>query len=262
MHKKYYLLFLFFFIFNMVVYAQKVDYQDIGIDKQEKKIYIPYTIKDSPKYNNLYGIELYYTQDKGKSYIGPLQQVTGDVGKNIEPGEKLIVWDYHTEDPTFNGQDTQFKLQVTYRPNPNFLGGPANALYSVVVPGWGDTKVWQKPKYWYVNTIAAWGLIGGGLYMRSKSNQTKEEYLESSTANQAQDLFKKSNNQKVIGSSLILAGVAVWVTDITRVALKGFKNRKEVKKLKEEQNQQPKTTWQFQLDQIQQQTTVGIILKF
>lgn len=265
MAQKYYLLFLFCIGLITFSPAQNVDYQDFGIDREEKKIFIPYTIKDSPKYHNLYGIALYYSQDKGRSYKGPLQKVSGDVGKDITPGEKLIVWEYFEEDSTFNGQDVIFKLLVTYKADPNFLGGPEKALYSLAVPGWGDTKVWQKPKFWYLNTIATYGLIGSGLYMRNKSNQTKDEYLQSNSANQAQDLFDKSNRQKGIGSSLILAGAAVWLTDIARVVIKGFKNRKDAMKLHEKDGNVPEktnTSLKLKIEPFQSQMKVGVIIQF
>jgi hypothetical protein len=247
--------------------AQNIDYQDFGIDREDKKIFIPYTIKESLRYHNLYGIALYYSQDKGNTYKGPLQKVSGDVGKNITPGEKLIVWSYFEEDSTFNGQDVIFKLLVTYRPDPNYLGGPEKALYSVAVPGWGDTKVWQKPRFWYLNTIAAYGLIGSGLYMRHKSNQTKEEYLRSGTANEAQALFDKSNRQRVIGSSLLLGGVVVWLSDITRVVIKGIKNKREARKIRQNETEEIEkeknnTSLRLKIEPFQSQMKVGVIIQF
>lgn len=265
MHKKYYFLFLFLIIFISPILSQNIDYQELEIDREAKQIYVFYTIKESPKIHNLYGIQLYYSQDKGKNYIGPLQKVSGAVGKDVTPGEKLIIWDYHDEDSTFNGQDVIFKLSVSYRPDPNFLGGPENALYSLAVPGWGDTKVWQKPKFWYLNTIATYGLIGTGVYYRIKSNQTKNEYLNSNSTEEAQDLFDKSNKQKITGSSLILAGAAVWLSDITRVFLKGLKNKKDVMKLREKERIEPtKETIGFRwiMDKYQDQITAGFVIEF
>jgi hypothetical protein len=248
-------------------YSQNIDYQEFGIDREEKKIYIPYTIKESLKYQNIYGIEVYYSQDKGETYKGPLQKVSGDVGKNITPGEKLIVWNYFEEDSTFNGQDVIFKLLVNYKPDPSFLGGPEKALYSVALSGWGDTKVWQKPRFWYLNTIATYGLIGSGLYLRYQSNQTREKYLQSGSSNEAQELFDKSNRQRIIGSSLLIGGVAVWLSDITRVVIKGIKNKREARKLRQSETEQIEkeknnTSIRLKVEPFQSQMNVGLIIQF
>ncbi len=249
---------------SSAILAQRIKIDEAYADRENKKIYIPYEIKESTKYHNLFNVSISYTQDKGKTYSKPLTQLTGDIGKDITPGEKMIVWSYAEEDSTFNGQNVVFKLSVISRLDPRYLGGPENALYSLLLPGLGNTKVRPPAKFWYLPTVGVATLVGGGFYMRAKSNQTLEEYRESSTINQAQDLFNKSNNQKVLSGSLFVAAGALWLGDIIQVAIKGFKNRKEAKTLEPlpETPKKNKPEIGLHIDQFQQTPLWGLSLKF
>jgi hypothetical protein len=258
-----YLLFILFLALPLTSIAQRIKINDAHANREEKKIFIPYEIEESSKYHNLYKIALYYTQDKGKTYQGPLQKVTGDIGKEVTPGDKLIVWEYAEEDSTFNGEGVMFKLAITSRLDPRYLGGPENALYSLLLPGLGNTKVRPPAKKWYLVSAGVFSLIGGGVYMGVKSNQTLDLYRESTTTQEAQDLFDKANNQKTVSGSLFVAAGAIWLTDIIQVAIKGFKNKKAAREL-EPIPSTPKTTPELGLhfDQFQNQTLWGIRLKF
>ncbi|NJL13439.1 MAG: hypothetical protein HC913_10825 [Microscillaceae bacterium] len=198
--------------------AQRLNYGEAKVDKEQKLLYIPYTLKESTKFHNLYGISIFYTQDKGKTYFGPLQNVEGDVGQDITPGEKLIVWDYLQEDSlAFTGQNVSFKIQLTARPDPRYLPGPEAVLYSLILPGLGQREVKPPSRFWPVHTVGVYGFLGAGVLMRIKSNQTRDQYLQSNTINEAQSLFDKSNRQRTFSGSFFVAAGAWWLADMAWV---------------------------------------------
>lgn len=251
------------------IFGQKIIYRKPKVDKEKKLIYIPYEIKESSKIQNVYYLELYYTQGKSDSLIGPLQQVMGDIGADITPGKKLAVWHYwaekHDDDPNyvFTGQDIRFTFKVVYNANPNYLMGPEAALYSLAFPGLGNTKV--RPKYerkhWYIIPVVTAGLVGTGFLYRSRAEQTLNQYRQSRTIDEAQDLFTKSNNQKRTSGMLIVAGGLVWLGDITQVFIRGLKNKK---RQKEFNAKPPKPSPEIGVmqDYVQDRPTFGIKIKF
>ncbi|MDX2306408.1 MAG: hypothetical protein NW226_26600 [Microscillaceae bacterium] len=223
-------------IFFSDLLAQTIVFDTAKVSKENKQIFIPYTIVETPQQagKHLYNISIRYSQDQGKSYSESLQNVseTGkDVGEYLLPGPKIIVWNYYQENPRFDGQDVWFKLDVKTNLNPFVVGGPENAAYSLLLPGLGNTKVRHYPKYWYLNTVATFSLIGTGIVLNSQSNKTYDKYLNAQTFEDTQKFYDRSNNQRRTGRLLMLGGAAIWATDIIRVALKGRKNIREQKKL-------------------------------
>lgn len=257
-------------MFVQTVLAQRLKYDEPKVDREKKRIFLPYEIKESAKFHHLFDINLYYSEDKGKTFIGPLQKLEGDFGEDITPGKKLIIWNYYEEAPNFTGKDIMFKFKMTYKADPNYLGGPENALLSALLPGWGDTKVFPKHKLWYLNTVASFSFIGAGLIYADKSNQTLEAYRQSNSIQEADDLFNESNRQKSISGTLIVAGAAVWLTDIARVAIRGLKNKKRQKsqlrrKIQKEEHHQKhhhKPELGLHYDMVDTQPTFGLKLKF
>lgn len=67
--------------------AQK-SVSDIRIQQQDSLLYVFYNLK------NPSDISLYFSLDDGKTFTGPLTNVTGDVGTDVANGTgKLIIWD-------------------------------------------------------------------------------------------------------------------------------------------------------------------------
>lgn len=223
-----------FIIYPFLGHSQRIAYGSPKVDKDHKEIKIPYTIEESSedKYRYLYDITVSFSQDQEASNFfglpsGELPSISGGIGDDLLSGEHEITWGYLADDSTFNGQNVRFKLDVTYKPNPFYLKGPEAAFYSLVLPGWGQTKVRPEARYWYASAVGAFSLIGTGLYLRSRASTNFDRYLASTTLQETQSFFDKSNNQRRIGGVLLIAGGVVWATDIIRVFWKGRKNKKE-----------------------------------
>jgi len=103
-------------------------------------------------------------------------------------------------------------------------GGPSNAVFSMVLPGWGDYKVRQiKKPYWVIGLVSC-SLLGGGIYYKTRSDKLYADYKSSheidySTYNLANDYHKRY----LVMTSL---AAAIWLTDVILVVNKGQHNRK------------------------------------
>lgn len=66
----------------------------------------------------MYNISLYYTLDKGKTWLGPMLKISGDAGSSQSPGtNKLIIWDALSEQGPLEGM-VQFKIETEIMPEP------------------------------------------------------------------------------------------------------------------------------------------------
>lgn len=226
-----------FLLFSSALKAQSIEQTEVVLDKEEKKIIIFYRLDNVGQVQeSLFEVELYYTQDGGNTYIGPLTEVEGHVGEYILEGERFIVWNYFRENPSFDGKNVQFKLKANYKPL--ILGGPENFIRSLILPGFGNPKVrfssWKNR--WMLTTVSTFGLIGTSLYLKNESRKNYDSYLNATSSSDAQNQFDLASRQNLLATSFAFTAATVWLTDIARVIIRGFKNRK-LKRFIDEKNQ-------------------------
>lgn len=206
------------------------------LDPATEKIIVPYQLSETQNHRLTYDLDLYYSTNQGKSYIGPLRQVSGDVGTGITPGAtKQIVWDFLLEAPelTNQGNSLQLKFKIVTRTNEaaktaykKKLGGPFNALLSVVLPGAGDPAVRTGKGYGAI-TFFTWGALGTGLLFRLSARRNYEKYQESSNIAELDHLFFLAKSHKKASNILLASGIVIWALDVVLVAVKGFQNLKK-----------------------------------
>jgi hypothetical protein len=218
--------FILFILLVDTVYAQQIEQGFPEINKAEQSIYIPYRIIDPEKKFKLYDIDLYYSLDSGASYIGPLKEVKGNVGSLLLAGDKVMEWKYTQEEPPFLSDFANFKLVTKYEPLR--VGGPLNALYSLVLPGLGNVKVKNtKPAWrWALTTLTCFGLIGMGYAFDNLAQESYKNYTNSTSGQEAKILFSQAEQQKIGSNAFYFAAGAVWTVDIAKVILKGIRNKK------------------------------------
>ena len=93
-------------LMSVPLFAQSVSNTDCR--QEGKKIVVTYTL-DKPS-----NIELWYSTDGGKNYLGPLKKVSGDVGKNVHSGNNSIVWDVLEEVEGLSGTGIVFKVVPSF----------------------------------------------------------------------------------------------------------------------------------------------------
>jgi hypothetical protein len=61
-----------------------------------------------------FDVKLYVSKDNGKTFDGPLLNVSGDVGSKVSPGYKKIFWN-PTKEGNYIDKDVVFKVEANYK---------------------------------------------------------------------------------------------------------------------------------------------------
>lgn len=98
-----YISFLLVILVTSNLYSQEIE--NVKAMQSNNKIVVYYKL-GSAKFNQTFRVSLYYSTDNGKTYVGPLQKVTGDVGEGISRGaNKKINWNLFDEGVMFDPKD-------------------------------------------------------------------------------------------------------------------------------------------------------------
>lgn len=79
---------------------------DINVEVYGNKVIVNYSLDKTTD------VELYVSVDGGTTWEGPLKQVTGNVGKNVQPGSNSIIWDAIKERGGITGDDIRFDIRL------------------------------------------------------------------------------------------------------------------------------------------------------
>src|SRR5574344_655866 len=90
--------------YTVMVSAQNVTH--ITSTQVGSTIQIHYTLDQTAT------IQLYYSLDGGRSEIGPLKKVSGDVGEEVSAGNKIIYWDVLSEVDELHGNKIVFIVKA------------------------------------------------------------------------------------------------------------------------------------------------------
>jgi hypothetical protein len=114
------------------------------------------------------------------------------------------------------------------------LGGPGNALKSMVWPGWGDLAV-NGPDHRAKGTLIMLtyaGVVGFGAYSKVQSDAWYEKYMAAVDQAEIDEYYELANDyhQKF----LLAAGSAalIWVVDVLYVFGRGIRNKSAQRKLR------------------------------
>lgn len=95
-------------IFSFCTFSQKVE--NVHFEQQGKTIVVYYNLTGTQEGN--YSVSLFFSEDDGKTWQGPLLRVKGAVGENQKPGtDKMITWDVLTERTKLLGE-VQFEIRA------------------------------------------------------------------------------------------------------------------------------------------------------
>jgi len=184
--KKYLISFLII-IASCNLSAQSVS--SVKAQQSDKKVIITYTL--SGKSNQNFDIKVFVSKDNGKTYIGPLKLVTGDVGKDIIPGYKRIVWDALKEHDVIDSDikfrvEADYKVKKTYDTPNSFVGydflssAPLGITFGKIGAPWGhyfSIKSGFRFGYdyvtWVQDTLAGYiPLVDAGTYSYTGNKNT------------------------------------------------------------------------------------------
>lgn len=122
MMKHFFILLFCSVFFNTNAFAQTVS--NVVAEQQANDLLILYTLEAKESCE----ISLHLSTDAGRTWQGPVQSVTGDVGKNITAGKKQLRWTVLEDRESLEGNQIQFKIIATrglrsYEPEMVFVQG-------------------------------------------------------------------------------------------------------------------------------------------
>lgn len=100
--------FIAVFLFVTGLQAQKV--KVANVQRNGNIINVTYKITEA-KFNQVFDVSLYVSRDGGNTFTGPLQAVSGGVGKGILAGEHTIAWEVFKDVNSLEG-DVVFDVKA------------------------------------------------------------------------------------------------------------------------------------------------------
>jgi len=201
--------------------AQKVKIETTNLEILNNKLLIDYQFVKS-KSTHHYSVWVEITKSTGEKINA--NALSGDIGDNITGGEnKQIVWDYNKDGIILNDE-----INVEVFANITVLGpGMGKAmLLSAVLPGLGLTAIDKGKPYWLMG-VAAYGLLGGSIYLNNQAVQQYNDYLnESEDAMLSQDLLSRAQGSDQLSKTLGYSALGVWLGSMVWTVLRAKSDSK------------------------------------
>lgn len=182
------------FLTAAFVNAQSVS--NIRFEQSDKQVVIHYDL--SGESGSKWNIDIFCSQDGGKTWGSPLRKITGELGYPIEPGtNKKVIWDVLAEREKLEGV-ISFKVKATEK-NGLVTYPPINK------PNFSDDyyKYRRSKNFWFVSAFVTGG-IGTFTYLQSGKYYTQYQ----SATTDADDLHAKADlYNKIAPIALGIAGI-------------------------------------------------------
>jgi len=148
-----------------------------------------------------------------------------------------------------NRNNGKYKVQIHYKKineidlsnnkitGYRILGGPSNAFLSLLVPGLGNKFVFENNERKGINiALQTYGCIGIGILSKYLSMVEYEKYMKASTQSEMDKYYENANYLNYAFYGLLGVSAIIWIDDIYKVALQGFKNKEKEKLYRKELN--------------------------
>lgn len=130
---------------------------------------------------------------------------------------------------TINGKDFVEDNLLKY----NGIGGPSNMFLSVLVPGLGVKGVTGGSKSGLSRTLWSYGFIISGVGCKLWSMSEYDKYHSATDQTSMDEYYDNANLLNKSFYVLTATGAVIWLYDIIWVANKGFQNKKEQRRYKQ-----------------------------
>ena len=163
--------------------------------------------------------------------------LTGDVGKEIKGGSnKRIIWDLGN-DKILIDEDIFVEIKAEKIPakeetaeaetpeetktekkdesmvERKTISKTNMLLSSVVLPGWGQTKLSKGKPYWLLG-VAGYGCIAGSISLNRMASSAYQDYKESIDPDEFNAFYDKAIQQDKISKYMAYSGIGIWVADL------------------------------------------------
>lgn len=100
MKQNYTILFLLIFLFTLSGRAQRIT--NVQATVKDDKVLIGYQIKGLECQQSIESINFYVSKDGGSKFIGPLNEISGDIEPGLRNGKYIVAWEALKEMPFSN----------------------------------------------------------------------------------------------------------------------------------------------------------------
>ena len=108
--KKPFFLLLLLSVITTATFSQSV--KNIEVRTNGEKILVAYTISGLKDYQDISRISFYVSRDGGRTFEGPLKEISGDIGPGLKNGKHIMVWDVFKEMP-FLEEELIFDIRLS-----------------------------------------------------------------------------------------------------------------------------------------------------
>ena len=165
-------------------------------------------------------------KDQDGNIISP-QTVEGDHGYRQGGKSNEIIWAITKDYYYFTGT---IKPILEIADKYKLLGGPGNAFLSIMMPGLGDHRVFEKRKRLLnFQTYAVATMIGYGIFQKLHFDDLYDKYFDAVDQVSIDDYYRRANIANYQYYIAIGAGLILWSADVIAVAIKGTKNTRKKK---------------------------------
>jgi len=194
--------------------------QNTNISLDNDRIIITYDLADA-KSGEKFEVWLRITGSDGVLIQG--RSFSGDIGKNIEGGEGLVIYWNFTEDQIALSDEISIQVMAESQNKRELSYIKALAL-SAVVPGWGLAKIEGKKLYGLIG-LTGYGSIAAGLIYTLNSKNTYKNYDNSNLIVERETLYNDYISKKNTGEIFGWSAAAIWVADIVWMSLRYGKSK-------------------------------------
>jgi len=193
----------------------------------ENRIIIEYDILNSQQ-TDLFFIWIEVTDANGR--ILSAVSLSGDLGENIKGGaNKKITWNFKQDDIILDGEifievkaenKKLPEVQKEVIPDKTIPATEVKTiskgnmvLSSIVLPGWGQSKVHQGKPYWLFG-VAGYGCLAGSVYLNKQAINTYDEYKGLLDTGERNSLYDKAVRQDKISKYLAYSAATIWTINL------------------------------------------------
>jgi hypothetical protein len=225
--KTYFLLILLLVFSNHIISLAQVSLSKPRLELEENKLIIGYDILNSqPADTFITWIEV---TDKNGNII-KATALSGDFGEKIRGGmNKKIIWDLNQDNIVIEEnifvevmaekkeipevQEEPMLVETVPVSNIKTVSKKNMIMSSMVLPGWGQSKVKKKRPYWLIS-LPAYGCLTGSIILNRMGVSTYDDYLFSADTDERNILFDKSVKQDHISEYLAFTAAGIWTINL------------------------------------------------
>lgn len=210
----------FFLGLSLNAHSQKLE--NIRFENHREGVYqIIYDINNA-KEDEKFKVNLKIKDSKGK--VIPIKHIDGSIHDWYSGGKnKSILWDAKKDDLMLNDN-----IEIVLTAQKEFkFPFKQHLLKSVIFPGWGEYRMYNKKHYAYLGVVAYGGMIGS-FFLNQDARYFYDQYLNSYDINESKRLYDNARFGKSMSKISFGIGAAAWVYGIYRVLRKSNKLKEDL----------------------------------